>query len=219
MFTAVIGFSGFGFFGKNSCSAKGAFAAGFLNDSFGVLASGIAGACKEFSEAAGLNDHFSAAFFADNVGFLFRDLDFFALVFLGDFKGFLEILIEFFHHMDPVGFSVFNFIKVLFHLRGEIHVNNAGKMFGDKVNRNGSEGGGLKGLAVFFNVVSADDGGDDRRIGGRSSDSVFSRALIREASVYLEGGAVKCWFGLISRTFRTSPEFACFGMEDFSSSP
>ena len=51
MFTAVIGFSGFGFFGKDSCAAKGAFAAGFLNDSFGVLASGISRAGKEFTVA------------------------------------------------------------------------------------------------------------------------------------------------------------------------
>jgi ATP-binding cassette subfamily F protein 3 len=114
--------------------------------------------------------------FGDNI--LFRNLNFFrALVFLGKFKGFLEILIEFFHHMDPVGFSVFDFIKVLLHLCSEINVNNVGKMFGDKIDRNSSESGGFKGFSVFFNIVSADYGGDDRSIGGRTADSVFFKSL------------------------------------------
>ena len=87
--TAVIGLSVFGFLEKYLSSAKGAFAGSFGDDPLRVLTFRISGASKEFAVFSCFDDHFSSAFFTDDVGLLFRNMDFFAaLVFLSGFKGF-----------------------------------------------------------------------------------------------------------------------------------
>ena len=69
VFTGVVGVTLFGFLLKHLAAAYGASSRHFFYDRLGILALGIAGTCKEFSELAALFNHLSSAKLADDVGF------------------------------------------------------------------------------------------------------------------------------------------------------
>ena len=145
-----------------------------LGHRFCVFAFGITRAGKEFSETAGADDHFPSALVAKYVAFDHRDFDPFALQRI---FGFLiqrvKILVEVTDGIDPAAFARADLVELLFKSRREFHFHDLVKILHHQIGDHQAERCGFQGFLFAFDIIAAHDIGEDRRVGGRSADSVF----------------------------------------------
>ena len=134
--TAQIAIAAFGLLFDDAGAAQRALDAGVLDNRLGELALRIVRAREELAEAAELDDHLTAAVFADFLGLLRTDLDTLSLhVGLGLLQCGGEIVIEPVENLHIADLALLDLVQLLLHLGGEAQVGNRGKLvyqqFGD----------------------------------------------------------------------------------------
>ena len=141
---------------NNVSAAFGALRSGFLNIFYYVLTFGISRAGDEFSVSADLNDHFSAAFIADDICFVFLKLKLYAVHFgFGFFKGVFKIAVEFTEKLVPLNVAAFNAVKLIFHLSGKFYVNDFRETLLHQLGNNLSKLGGNKTFCLSLYIFPA----------------------------------------------------------------
>ena len=125
-----------------------------------------------------LDDHISSAVFADDVGDLVRHLQTGVThLLLRLLQVFGKFVIEAVQRLHPVLPALFHKVQVSFHLCGEIDVDDAAEFIFHQAVGHLAQRGGCKALARPLDISALDNGGQRRRIGAWTSDSVFLQRL------------------------------------------
>ena len=147
------------------------FLRGFIaGDFFRVLALGIGRAGHETAELAPLDDHRAAALVTDLVGWEFLTLEILHVL-RSALQVLLELLVKLIERFDPGHLAVFDLIKLLFHARRVLDVEDVFKMFDEQFRYDRSKFGRLEFALVFGDVLSILDRGQNRRVCRWTSDA------------------------------------------------
>src|SRR5713226_613544 len=165
------------FFAAVVAILDGAFALAFLTAKlrrkvFDVIAFRITGAAQKEAVAADALEQLAlAAFFA----FLSRgDAGLVRLhLALGLVEVFLEAVPEILDRAPPGQLALFDFVEFFFEARGEAHVEDVFKTFYQQIADFFAEHRGSEAALVFADVLALDDGGNNRRVGGRPANALF----------------------------------------------
>ena len=115
----------FRFLLDHPAAALGTLGAGFFHKLFNVFALGISWAGDKLAIPAHLNHHLTAAFFADQIGFILLqgDLDILHL-FLGLLESLVKVSVKLLQGVYPIFLARLNAIQILFHLCGKFHIDD-----------------------------------------------------------------------------------------------
>ena len=134
-----------------------------LSNLLGVFAIRETGAGKEFTETAEFYCHWFSTFITNLIGGFGER--FFADFFIFHSEVFLEWCVKFFEYGDPVFFTFGDSVEVLFHVGGEVIVDNIGEMFDEQVVYFEGEFSWFEFACVFFNIATFNDSADGWGVG------------------------------------------------------
>ena len=141
-----------------------------------VLALGIVRAGEELSVSAPLDDHGGSALVALLVGLLLHALDVLHLL-AGAEEVSFELAPELRERVEVVVGAVLDLVELLLHRGGVLDVHDVVEVVDEQVRHHEAELGGEELALALLDVLPGLDGGDDRRIRGRTSDAVFLELL------------------------------------------
>ena len=178
MFTSKIGFALLGLFCVNLSAAYRTASRCFLDDFFGVLTFRISRAGKELSKASHLDNHVSAAVFADHIGHFVRNFQLHAFhLFLCFGEVLFKLGVEGRKGLYPVCSSFLYLIQIGLHLCGKVHVYNRAELFFHQLGSHLSQLGRNQALGFTLYIAALDNRCDGRRIGTWTADTVFFQCL------------------------------------------
>ena len=170
----VVHIAACGLFLDDLCTADRARSAGVLGDGLGVGALRETGARKELAEPAGLDDHVASAFLADNVGHLVLNLDALALeVDLRLLERGFKAVIEVVEQLDIIQLARLDLVQLVLHVGGELVIGNRLELVNQQAGNAFAERCRTERLILLGDVIAVNDGGNRRRVGGRTADAAF----------------------------------------------
>ena len=194
---AVIIIAALGFLFQQARAALGTGHAGVLGDGLGVFARGIARAGQEFPEAAGFDDHASAAQLAHFVGLLIGDLDALFVQIdlgLGQFGG--KLPVKAVQDLPVVLLAGFHQVQFALHGGGELHVHDVPELVDHQVGDRFAQIGGTQGAALLGDIFPVQDDGDCGGVGAGPAHALFLHGLDERRLGVPGGGLGKVLPGL-----------------------
>ena len=148
----------------------------------GIFAFGIIDASGKSAESALADDHFAAAFFADHITFLKRNLNLiFADMFLCLFKRLFEIAVKFGQNFFISFLAACYFIEVILHIRREFIIDNMREILFHQLYHCLAERCGFEQFFIALNITAVYYRGYGGSIGAGACDAFFLENLDERA--------------------------------------